>query len=344
MRNNLMVIDGSGLVATLVYGSLSDFNKAAKLDVDQINNIVNACFRHGNGHVTENVGQAVGKVLNLCRQFECSHCVVLFDKSSATTFRKQMYPAYKAQRQRPDAIKDEIAVVKCILNKVGIPAFWSDKYEADDLAGSIIKQFQKNFDNVYYFSKDRDWFQLLSGNVKGLLQYNTEMEADALRCYYDYEGINNALDVTTPTAKGKLLCINEDIAFDIMGVYSSQVPDYKGLAGDSSDNIPGVNGIGEKTAVALLSLFGDLDGIYSAVESMDEASFKNKVKYLIKKCPYKALVNGKKDAYFYKEIATIVTNLKIPFTKDKLKVNLNRTNLAIAIDLYNLEDDLDYYV
>lgn len=345
MKNNLMVIDGTGLMSILVYGSLSDFNKAAKLDADQVNSIVSQCFRHGNNHITENVGQAIVKILSLSSQFECKNCVVLFDKSSSTTFRKQMYPNYKAQRIRiaGDVIKDQVIVTKCILNKIGIPAFWSDKYEADDLAGSIINRFKDEYDTVYFYSKDRDWFQLLDKNVKGLVPYNTETEAAALREYYNYEPVNNPLDLSCPTAKGKVLCVNEDVGYDILGVYPECVPDYKGFAGDSSDNIPGVSGVGDKTAAALLAIFGDMDGVYNALSSMTEDQFKTKIKYLIKKCPYNALINGKNDAYLCKDLATIRTQINVPFDTSKLRININKTNLIAASNIYNLENDLDYY-
>ncbi len=268
--NNLFVVDGSALLNILFYGSISDVNKAVKLsgqDLDTLNAIIDGYFRKGHGHYTENVGSFIRTVLTMAKDLKAESVVVLFDKNSETTFRKKMYPQYKANREeKPAAIKDQALVLHCVLNKIGIKCYWADEFEADDLAGSIIKRFKSQFDNVYFYTKDKDWLQLLSGNVKGIMPQASLEEAKALRDYYGEQvPENNIFEKDGPQAKGKNLCITEDMCKEIYGVYPEQVPDLKGLSGDKADNIPGVNGIGEDTAKKLLEIFGSIDNIYKAL-------------------------------------------------------------------------------
>ncbi len=343
--NNLLVIDGSALLSIIFFASISDVNKQIK-DPDMLNHVLEQYFRTGHGHYTENVGAFVSKVCSLKNQTKADSVVVCFDKSSKTTFRKLKHPTYKANRgPKPVALKDQMKVLHCVLNNIGIKCFWADQFEADDLAGSIINRFKSEFDNVYFYTKDRDWFQLLDSNVKGFIPMKSEDEADGYRCYYNSVPENNAL-LRDPGARatGRELCVTEDICKDLFGVYPEQVIDFKALAGDKSDNISGVNGIGDGSAKALLELFGTLDACYQSVENTDELTFKNVVKPYMKRNPYKYLVAGKQQAIESKELATIKTDIPIPYSKDYLRWNLSLDVLKQAIDIYNLEDDLDWIV
>ena len=342
--NNLLVIDGSALLSIIFYASISDVNKQIK-DVDQLDYVIDQYFRTGHGHYTENVGSFVSMVLSLKNQVQASHLAVCFDKSSETTLRKQKYPFYKANRQkRPKAIKDQMLVLHCLLNNVGIKTFWADKFEADDLAGSLITKFKSEFDNVYFYTKDRDWFQLLDKNVKGIIPMKSEDEADGFRCYYCDVPENNPLIRNGAKVYGKNLCVTEEICKDLFGVYPEQVVDFKALAGDKSDNIPGVKGIGNETAKGLLECFGTAESAIQSALNTDEETFKCATKTYVKRNPYKMLVNGYMAAKDSKELATIKTDIPISFVASHLAYNLNLEILTQAIEIYNLESDLDWVV
>ncbi len=342
--NNLLVIDGSALLNIIFYASISDVNKQIK-DVDQVDYVIDQYFRTGHGHYTENVGSFVSMVLALKNQTCSDSVVVCFDKSSKTTLRKLKFPYYKANRmRRPKAIKDQMVVLHCLLNNIGINCYWADTYEADDLAGSVITKFKPDFDNVYFYTKDRDWFQLLDSNVKGIIPMKSEEEADGLRCYYCSIPENNILMPGGAKALGKNICVTDDVCKELFGVYPEQVIDFKALAGDKSDNIPGVKGVGDETAKGLLELFGTMENAIQSALNTDEATFKCTVKPYMRRSPYNALINGVKDAADSKELATIKTDIPIPFKATHLNTNLNLSVLKQAIDIYNLESDLDWIV
>jgi len=341
---NLLVIDGSALLNIIFYASISDVNKQIK-DVDLLDSVIDGYFRTGHGHYTENVGSFISMVVSLKTQSKADSVVVCFDKNSDTTFRKKMYPAYKANRtQHPKAIKDQMNVLHCILNNVGIKCFWSDMFEADDLAGSIISHFKDEYENVYFYTKDRDWFQLLDKNVKGIIPMKSEEEADGFRCYYASIPENNPLVPGGAKACGKNLCVNDDVCKELFGVYPSQVIDFKALAGDKSDNIPGARGIGDETAKGLLELFGTLENTIQSALNTDEETFKYTVKPYMRRNPYNSLLSGQSDAKVSKSLATIKTDIPIPFEKGTLKWRLNKAMLLRAIEVYNLESDLDWIV
>jgi len=342
--NNLLVVDGSALLNIIFFASISDVSKQIK-DVDVVDQVIDGYFRTGHGHYTENVGAFISMVLTLKRQTISDSVVVCFDKSSDSTFRKKQYPAYKANRnRRPKAIKDQMKVLHCILNNVGIKCFWADQFEADDLAGSIIQHFKGEFDNVYFYTKDRDWFQLLDENVKGIIPMRSEDEADGFRCYYQGVEENDPFKRGGAKAVGRNLCVTKDICKELFGVYPEQVVDFKALAGDKSDNIPGVKGVGDDTARALLDLFGTLSGVYNQVDSCTEDSFKSSTKAYMKRSPYKNLVAGKQSAYESYWLATIKTDIPIPYAASYLSCNIDLDVLRQAIEIYNLESDLDWFV
>lgn len=342
--NNLLVIDGSALLNIIFFASISDVNKQIK-DVDVLDQVIDGYFRKGHTHYTENVGSFISMVTTLKNQTCSDSVVVCFDKDSNSTFRKKAHPTYKANRsRRPKAIKDQMKVLHCVLNNIGIKCFWAEQFEADDLAGSIIMKFKSEFENVYFYTKDRDWFQLLDTNVKGIIPMKSEDEADGFRCYYSSVEENNHLLRGGAKAYGKNLCVTEDVCKELFGVFPEQVVDFKALAGDKSDNIPGVKGIGDETAKSLLEVFGTLDKAIQSASNTDADTFKNVVKPYMKRSPYNALLNGKNDALTSKELATIKTDIPIPFPATNLIWNLDLEILKDAIAIYNLEDDLDWIV
>jgi len=337
---NLLVIDGSALLNIIFFASISGQISDYK-DVDAINDFVKANFRHGNTHCTENVSAFVSKVCSLKDELKADYVVVCFDKNSNTTFRKLQHPSYKDNRtKRPEAIKDEMLVLHCLLNNIGIKCYWSDFYEADDLAGSIINRFKSEVDNVYFFTKDRDWLQLISNNVKGIYPLDKEEKAIALRNYSNIDENNVFTNHNNPKALNRNICIDTNLCETFFGVYPDEVVDFKALAGDKSDNILGVKGIGTETARGLIATFGTLENIYKALKENDKDGFKSLIKALIKRNPYDNLVNGEQDAYESKALATIETSLNIPFQLESLAWNINVDILKQGIKIYNLDSNL----
>lgn len=344
--NNLIVIDGSAILSTHFFGALPHEILAEK-DINKANQMCREKLHYVNGQCVESVGTFIASCLRLINNYKANYAVVVFDKSSDTTFRKQQYPAYKANRsKKPDALKEQMTLLHTLLPNLGIQCFWADAFEADDLGGSIIRRFAPEFDTVYFVTKDHDWLQLIGGNVKGIMLYTKEDEAIKWRNYFaNNVGTpeNNSFDNSTPNCYGKQVCFDEYVCSIIEGVSPEQIPMKKGLAGDSSDNIPGVAGIGPKAAVALTFCYQTLDNLYNIIETNGVEQIKADLKGVVR-VNTTALVDGKSDAYQSTELATIKKDISIPYGAMKLKYQLNTPNLAKVAEFYNLQQDLHFYL
>ncbi|MFN3659929.1 MAG: 5'-3' exonuclease H3TH domain-containing protein, partial [Brevinematales bacterium] len=150
--------------------------------------------------------------------------IVAFDVSRKT-FRSEIYPDYKAQRQQtPPDLKAQIPWVIEVLQALGITVIEEENYEADDILATVAETYRHNRP-VYLVSSDKDLLQLVGDGIY------------ALRPQKGIEGIH---------------LVDREKVFEEVGVYPEQIPDYLAIVGDTSDNIPGVRGIGEKGAVDLL--------------------------------------------------------------------------------------------
>ena len=201
---------------------------------------------------------------------------VAFDHSRHT-FRTEMYNDYKGNRkQMPDELRCQLPILKDMLSKMNIKIFEIEGIEADDIIGTVSKHSGLN--NII-LSGDRDVLQLID---------------DKTQVWLTKKGISDVVKVDND---------NMQVLF---GFNPSQVIDMKSLMGDSSDNIPGVSGIGEKTALNLITEYQSLDGVYNNIESI-----KGKLN--------EKLTNGKEMAYLSYKLATIKTDCDIKFSCSEFK-------------------------
>jgi len=351
-NNLLLVIDGASLVATNFYGSIPIYIQNEK-DVDKANQLCRKELRQTkDGTYTNSVASTLATIFGLINFYKPTHVAVCFDKSSKTTFRKMMYPDYKANRAtKPDALKEQMDTTRLILKNIGIPSFWADKYEADDLAGSLITHFKHECGKVLFVTKDHDWLQLIDQNVTGIIMQKSEEVAANMRVEYGKFAPenNDATDPFNPKTYRKCVTFNAEITYIEDGVYPKQIPDLKGLAGDSSDNIPGAKGIGPGTAVPLLQRYHSVEGIYAAIDKCkgDETLLNQLAEDMkthgIKRNPLQKLMDGRDAALLSKNLATIVTDIPINFPLDNLKYRLKYDMLQIAVNHYEL-DEFQYMV
>ena len=210
----------------------------------------------------------------ICVAFDVSH----------QTFRVEKYADYKANREAmPDPMRVQMELIYEGLKAFNIPIYTKEGFEADDVIGTISKQACELGHKVLILTGDQDSFQLV-----------------------DKEG---CVKVIIPS-KGVLTEYDWDKVFEKLGVYPDQVVDYKSLRGDTSDNIPGVKGIGEKTAIKLLTEYGHLENILEACPNMPENN--------VKKCLCNDIEMAK-TSYF---LATILRDLDVNFDFDGTKINL----------------------
>jgi len=209
---------------------------------------------------------------------EPDHCVIAFDLK-APTFRHKMYDGYKATRKgMPEEVAMQLPYAHDCAEAMGFHVIEREGFEADDILGTV-SGFGGDNCEVFVFTGDRDSLQLIGENVKVLLAGNTDT-------------------ITYDSAKFE----------EKYGVRVDQFVDVKALMGDSSDNIPGVAGIGEKTAVKLIQDFEDLDKLYESFkDSSLTAGVKNK------------LEAGRDNAFLSRELARICCDMDLGLTLDDMK-------------------------
>ena len=208
---------------------------------------------------------------------------VAFDVSHKT-FRKEEYEEYKANREAmPDPMRIQMELIYNGLSAFSIPIYTKEGFEADDVIGTISKRACELGHKVLILTGDQDAFQLV-----------------------DKDG---CVKVIIPS-KGELKEYNWNTVHEKLGVYPNQVIDYKALRGDTSDNIPGIKGIGEKTAVKLLEEFKTVDNVLANADKIQGNAIKEKIK------------NGVEDAKLSKFLATIVRDVDINFDFDKTNIEI----------------------
>lgn len=253
-------------------------------------------MKNSKGFPTNALFGFVNMMNKIINEEKPTYIMVAFDKGK--TFRHEKYDFYKGGRsETPDELKQQFPIAKQILTCMGIKYYEIDNYEADDIIGTFATLCEKddNFDGTI-ISSDRDLLQLISKHVdikllkqKDYIRYNEE----SFRKDYGIDPIN--------------------------------IIDLKALMGDSSDNIPGVKGIGEKTALKLLNEYKTLDGIY---ENIDK----------IKGSTHDKLVNDKDSAYMSYSIATIVRNVPMDINISDTKYLGSNTE-----ELNKLYEELEFY-
>ena len=239
-------------------------------------------------------------LLNVIREFKPDYLCASFDLR-APTFRHKKFIDYKAKRvKQPDELYAQIPIIKEILKAFDIPVYEKKGFEADDVIGTIVKSLKDKKDiEKLILTGDLDALQLVEENIKVLT-----------------------------FKKG----IRETKVYDIKAVkerYSfgpERVVDYKALRGDASDNIPGVPGIGEKSATELINKLGSLDDIYNKLEKADiKDSWKKKLK------------ENKEIAYLSYELATIVLDVDVDFNLEKTKWDYDNEE-----EVYNIFQEYEF--
>lgn len=197
--------------------------------------------------MVDDEGNPINALYGYCRflgdfmeQVKPEHIAVLFDESLSTSYRAEIYPEYKANREpAPPELKRQFEQCRRFTSALGLMGCATPRYEADDLIGTLVIEGREQGLPSTIVTRDKDMAQLISRND----------------LFWDYSG------------RGK---IKYDDVPEYFGVWPEQIADFLALAGDSVDNIPGVPGVGKKTATALLQHFGSLDDIYSNLDSVHE--------------------------------------------------------------------------
>lgn len=231
-------------------------------------------FKSPTGAPTNAVFGFTSILLTILANHKPDYLAVAFDKKGPT-FRHKAYKEYKATRVKaPQELYDQIPLVKDVVSAFGIPGFEVEGFEADDILAAIVALVGPKTDvHTLIASGDFDMFQIASDKVSIL---------------YPTKGFKEAEIFSADEIKKKY------------GITPGQIPDYKGLAGDNSDNIPGVMGIGDKGATKLLQDYGTLENIYEHLGDISEGVRKK-------------LEASRDNAFMSKKLATLEVNVPLDF-------------------------------
>lgn len=231
-------------------------------------------------------------LVKLYNDLHPDYVAVAFDKGKET-FRTELYADYKGNRPNaPDDLRPQFGLIREVLEALGISVIEQEGYEGDDIIGSLSKKLGNKDTAVYIITGDRDSLQLVD-------EHST--------VFLTKKGISDMLEV------------RPDTMADEYGYGPDQVIDMKALMGDSSDNIPGVPGVGEKTALKLLTEYGTLEGVYENIEAI-----KGKLK--------EKLADNKELAFLSRTLATIKTDMDLAYTLEDFVTNAHETEIVPLFD------------
>ena len=234
------------------------------------------------GEPTGAIYGVTNMIRSLLKQYQPTHIAVVFDAKGGS-FRKTLYPDYKATRDAmPEDLRVQVEPIHTILKAMGLPLLCIDNVEADDVIGTLAKQAEVEGLSVLISTGDKDMAQLVSDKVTLI---NT-MDNVIL----DPHGVEQKY-----------------------GVPPSKIIDYLALMGDSSDNIPGVPGVGGKIACSLLTEFNSIDDIYNNIDNVATLAIRGA------KSIQKKLIENEKDARLSYLLATIKTDVALNFSNEQLK-------------------------
>lgn len=283
MDNKLVLIDGNSIINRAFYG-VPELTNREGLHTNAIYGFLNILFK-------------------TMEEEEPSHLMVAFDEK-APTFRHKMFDAYKGTRKpMPEELREQVPVLKKILQAMNICIYSQEGIEADDILGTMAKKGEREGYAVSVVSGDRDLLQLATDTIL----------------------------IRIPKTRGGKTVVEDYHAAQVIEKYHvtpSQIIDLKGLMGDSSDNIPGVPGVGEKTAVKILTVFGTVENAIDHVEEITPNRAREAVR------------NNVELAKMSKELATIKTDCKLGITMEECLVedmfNEKAYHLIQSMDLKSI--------
>ncbi len=326
----LLIIDGSSLLSTQYYGNLPREIMFAKTTEDR-EKFYYKIMQTSTGIYTNAIYGFMRTIVKILKNQKPAYIAVTWDLSR-NTFRRELDSEYKGTRgEMPAPLKDQFKLCQQILKELNIPQFMDTRYEADDFSGTLSSKFEKEVP-VRILTKDNDYLQLVTENTRLWLMFTTQDKADGLFKKYEL----NKDDLNLPD---KAFELNPALVKSEFGIEPCQVADLKALVGDKSDNIKGVSGVGEASAVPLINHYKTIENLYENIRNLDKSKEKEIKDYWknqlgIKRSPLSYLLKtsdteivGEKSAVLSKKLATIKCDIDLGNTKlEDLKVNINLEN------------------
>jgi len=258
-------------------------------------------FTNIDGQPTNAAYGFCGFLCSLLEQTSAQHIAVAFDESLTTSYRNEIYPEYKANREpAPEDLKRQFQWARSIAEAMGLRCFTDPRYEADDLIGTLAQHWRARGHPICLVSSDKDLAQLVRDGDH----------------WWDYSRNRK---------------LGEAQILQKFGVAPEQIADYLALTGDAVDNIPGVPGVGPKSASALLRHFGDMDSIYQRLEEVQHLRIRGA----------KSLQKKLRDHRHAAELARQLTLIQTDVASALAAPDINR-NVVDAASLNRLFDELQF--
>lgn len=236
------------------------------------------------GQDTSAIMGFMNSLLDLLRREKPTHLAVVFDVGEVQTLRHDYFPEYKANRnETPEGIRTAVPYIQEILNAMHIPVLFAAGYEADDVIGTLSRKAEKQGYITYMMTPDKDYAQLVTDKVK---MYKPASRGGGVEVW-GIEEVKKKFGVDRP----------------------EQVVDYLGMMGDSVDNIPGIPGVGAKTAQKFIKEYGSLEGLYENI-----AKLRGKLKQNV--------MENRELAFLSKKLAKIITDAPVDFIEEKYTVDV----------------------
>lgn len=326
-KEYLLLIDGSSLLSTQYYGNLPREIMFAKTNEER-EAFYGKIMQTSMGVYTNAIYGFMRTFLKILREQKPTHAAVAWDLSR-DTFRREIDSDYKGTRgETPLPLKEQFKLCQEILEKMNVKQFMDNRYEADDFCGSIASKLENEIP-VRILTKDTDYLQLVSENTKLWLMFTTQDKADAL--FKKYEIKKAAVNIPDKSFE-----LTPELVKEEYGITPEQVADLKSLVGDKSDNIKGVTGVGEASAVPLINEYGTMENLYDNIRNLDKKQEKEikeywKTKLGIKRSPLSYLLKtsetevvGEKSAIISKKLAIIKCDIDLgDLNKDALKLDID---------------------
>lgn len=326
MGNYLLIIDGSSLLTTQFFGNLPREIIFAKT-TEEKEVYFPKIMQTSEGIYTNAIYGFMRTILKIRKEQKPKYIAVAWDLTR-DTFRREMYPDYKGNRGDTLApLKQQFELCQEVLKNIGIPQFMDMRFEADDFAGTLTTMFENQVP-VRIMTKDHDYLQLVSENTELWMIHSTAKKTEEL---YEKYGMNQR-DYDVPD---RTFPFNPELVLKEFGVKPASVNSLKGLQGDTSDNIKGVPGIGEMTAVALIHEYETVENLYETIKATDDKGRKALADYWktelgIKRSPMATLLKesdtelvGEKAAILSKTLATIKRDIPLDITLADLEFKID---------------------
>ena len=318
----LLIIDGSSLLSTSYFARLPRQMLFAKTQEEK-ELYFDKILQTKDGIYTNGVYGFMQVMIGMLQKQKPTHLAVCLD-STRMTFRKLIYDDYKGTRKPIDKpLKEQYALLREILEEIGVKVFISEPsedyanvFEADDFAGTLAKKFQGDIP-VALYTKDEDYLQLVD--------YNTTVWMNTSKCSDMAKECE--MDLNTLNLPNNTFVYTIDSLKKLKKLAPLQIIDYKAISGDSSDNIPGIKGLGDTTSIPLLQKYASLEEIYKAIDGLDDKGLKAVA------AQWKEELGVRNPM----KLATIKTDIPMDITLEDLRVNIDKTKLQEQLDKYEMK-------